>query len=160
VEYCSRGILLTLSNLSVYYEGMGVKHNMETKLRTTLDLPDYLVDEYESQRGDTPLEDFLITRLTECVDHYGDRPLFFSDSQVKELESLTGGFICTTSQKALDRLRSCQTIRIVSPDEEPVDIQLSSSLLTRLKSRCFGRTFPEAITEETIIGLEQYAQMR
>lgn len=130
--------------------------------RVEITLSDAVVDAYRElakRKGET-LEKILEDRLIACLDYDANRPLYFDDEERNELERLTGGRVISEPREALRRIKNCQSIWITDPEEEPVKVQLSPALLSRLLSRAFRRTREQTLREETVKGLERFCGMR
>lgn len=120
-------------------------------LSIKLEIPDDILKQYES-RGS--LEKVLSDHLTNCVTHTSKKPIYITDTYRKRLERLFGRNF-KDAEDLVHQMEKYVTARIGN-----VDVQLSPALLTRLKSRCFGKPFEQFLAERTVIGLEEYAMMR
>lgn len=120
-------------------------------LSIKLDLPDDILKVYES-RG--PLEKVLSDQLSKCVNHTSSRSLYLTDTNRKRLERLFGKNF-KDSDDLIHMMERYVTARIGN-----VEVQLPPQLLTRLKTRCFGKPFEQFLAERAIYGLEEYAGMR
>jgi hypothetical protein len=120
-------------------------------LSIKLDLPDNILAQYE-KRG--PIERVIASQLVKCADHTSSKPIYLTDTQRKRLERLFGKNFAS-SDELVHMMERYVTARIGE-----VDVQLPPALLTRLKTRCFGKPFEQFLAERTVIGLEEYAGMR
>ncbi len=120
-------------------------------LSVKLDLPDNVLKKYEL-RG--PIDKVLSETLTDCVNFTSTKPIYITDTQRKRLERLFG-----KNFKDADELIHMME-RYVTARIGDVDVQLPPQLLTRLKTRCFGKPFEQFLVERVIEGLELYAGMR
>lgn len=120
-------------------------------LSVKLDIPDETLKKYEL-RG--PLDKVLSETLTACVNFTASKPIYVNDTQRKRLDRLFG-----KNFKDADELIHMME-RYVTARIGDVDIQLPPQLLTRLKTRCFGKPFEQFLAERTVEGLELYAGMR
>jgi hypothetical protein len=116
-----------------------------------LSLPAEVVEKYESQG---PIEKVLAERLTSSVDYTAKKPLYLNDYQRTKLDRLFGRNFSTPDEvtKAIEKALS---VRV-----EEVPIALNPTLLSRLRSRCFGKTFEQFLQERVVAGLEEYCGMR
>ncbi len=120
-------------------------------LSIKLDIPDDVLKVYEL-RG--PLEKVLSEQLIKCVHHTSFKPIYLTDTNRKRLERLFG----KNFKDPEDLIHVME--RYVTARIGDVDVQLSPALLTRLKTRCFGKPFEQFLAERAIYGLEEYAGMR
>jgi|WetSurMetagenome_2_1015567.scaffolds.fasta_scaffold04523_4 hypothetical protein len=120
-------------------------------LSIKLDLPDEVVKQYEL-RGS--LEKVLSDQLTKCVNYTSTKPLYLTDIQRRRLDRLFGKNL-KDPEELVHMMERYVTARIGD-----VDIQLSPALLTRLKTRCFGKPFEQFLAERATIGLEEYCGLR
>jgi hypothetical protein len=129
--------------------------------RLTLSLSAEILDDYRAQADSQGIsvEELLGDRLSQCVSYNSNRPLYFNDDQRARLESVMGGGVCPDSEKAVSRIENTRSLNI-SAANRVTKVILPPSLVSRFKSRCFGRKWHQAITEEVIKGLEQYCAMR
>ena len=93
------------------------------------------------------------------MDRTAVTPLYFNDDQRTRLSIICGGQV-TDAEQALNRLEATQNLRLTAPGKKAVTIKLRPNLIQRMKTRCFGRTWPEALEEEVVFGLERYCQLR
>lgn len=121
------------------------------KISVKLDLPQEVLEAYEKEG---PVERVLADRLVASVAHTSKHPLYISDYQRSRLEKMFARNFSSVDEfvKTVERALS---VRI-----EGMPINLSPTLLTRLRSRCFGKPFEKFLEEETVRGLEEFAGMR
>jgi hypothetical protein len=119
-------------------------------------LPKEIADLYEIQAEDAgfTLEQVLQERLQACVYHDSDKPLYFSDQQRQELDSLLKRNV-GSAEKALLAIRSQLTV-----DVNGIKVLLAPNTLQRLKSRCFGKPFEQFFRETVNRVLEEFVVMR
>ncbi len=122
-------------------------------LKLTLELPSDVYHEYVKQSPDGDMEDVMSSRLAACVGYDADKPLYFSDAERQELEHLLGRNLSSASE-ALAAVKRALTVKL-----DGVEVPLQPALLTRLKTRCFGKTFPEFLKERIVRGLEEFTMM-
>lgn len=125
-------------------------------LRTTLQIPQAILTAYENEANakGVPLESVLSARLLAAASHSSIKPLYLEDPKRKELERLLGVNI-RSADHLISIVRSLQSVKVGD-----VSVPLKPTLLTRLKTRCFGKPFPDFLAERVSIGLEEYAGMR
>lgn len=125
-----------------------------TTLRITL--PAGVLAEYETQAAalNVAVEDLISVRLLACADHTSAKPLYFSDAQRQQLESILGKNLKSTGD-ALDQIRSAMSVRL-----EKVVISLKMNLLHKLKSRCLGMPWEKFLEETIVQQLERYVGIR
>ena len=123
-----------------------------TLLSIKLNVPKEVLDKYEDQGQD--LGRTMSKRLVQCADYVSEKPLYIDDRLRRRLERLFGKNF-DGADEVVHLMERYVTARV-----ENVEIQLSPQLLTRLKSRCFGKPFNQFLTERVIEGLEEYAMMR
>ena len=119
-------------------------------------LPKEIADLYEIQAEDAgfTLEQVLQERLQACVYFDSEKPLYFTDAQRQELDSLLKRNI-GSSEKALASIRSQLTAEISG-----IKVLLPPNVLQRLKTRCFGKPFEQFFRETVIRVLEEFVVMR
>jgi hypothetical protein len=117
-----------------------------------LTLPDETYTAYEALKQ--PIEKVFADRLVNCVDFTSKKPLYITDYQRQRLDRLFGRNFASTDE-LLRAIEKALSVRI-----EGIPINLNPTLLTRLRSRCFGKTFEKFLEELTVQGLEEYAGMR
>lgn len=120
-------------------------------LSIKLNIPDEVLKQYES-RG--TLEKVLSKTLTDCVSYSAEKPIYINDTQRKRLDRLFGRNF-NDADEIIQVMERYVTARIGD-----VEVQLPPQLLTRLKTRCFGKPFEQFLAEHTIQGLEEFAAMR
>ena len=119
-------------------------------------LPKEIADLYEIQAEDTgsTLEETLQDRLQSCVYYDSEKPLYFTDAQRQELDSLLKRNV-GSAEKALSAIRSQLTA-----DVGGFKVLLSPNVLQRLKTRCFGKPFEQFFRETVNRVLEEFVTMR
>ena len=130
----------------------------ETLCRLSLTIPEDLFDLYEQEsvEKEKTIDEVIIERLYACRHHHSSRGLYFNDEERSELESLTGGRILNTPQDAIKRVRNMESIRLGN-----IQVTISPTILTRLKSRCSrNMDFTEFVRTQAIHGLEQFVMLR
>lgn len=121
-------------------------------LAIKLNVPKEVLNKYESQGED--LGKVLSKRLIECVDYTAEKPLYVDDKMRRRLDRLFGKNFNNADQ-VVQMMERYVTIRVGK-----VNIQLSPLLISRLRSRCFGKVFDKFLEERVIEGLEEFAMMR
>lgn len=116
-----------------------------------LNIPEETLKKYES-RGS--LEKVMSETLTTCVDYTAQKPIYVNDTQRKRLDRLFGKNF-KDADEIIQMMERYVTARIGE-----VNVQLSPQLLTRLKTRCFGKPFEQFLAERAVQGLEEFAAMR
>ena len=116
---------------------------------------------YELQATDlgTSLEDLLEARLSQAVHMRDSKPLYFADLDRQELEALLGKNV-TSPVEVLRLLRTALSVRVSARPDISVRVDLKPHLLTRLRSRCFGKPFDEFLKLTITEALERYAGLR
>jgi hypothetical protein len=122
-------------------------------VKLLLDIPSDIYHRYVSQAGKGEVEDLISDRLTSCVDHTAAKGLYLNDPSRRSLEVLLGRNF-NTADDLVESVRKLAALRF--PE---VEIALQPQLLTRLKTRCFGKPFPEFLKERVVKGLEEYTMM-
>jgi hypothetical protein len=105
-------------------------------LRSRLDLPPAVIEEYERQataHGVT-LDELLSSRLAETVDFTSLKPLYISDEKRRELEAVLGRNL-NSPDELIKEVRRASTIRI-----DNVRVTLPQVVRSRLSSRHMDRT--------------------
>jgi hypothetical protein len=116
-----------------------------------LSLPSEMIESYEKQG---PLEKVISDRLQAAVDFTSKKPLYITDTQRARLDRLFGRNF-SSSDDLVRAIEKALTVRI-----EEVPVHLNPVLLTRLRSRCFGKPFERFLEEQTVKGLEEYCGLR
>jgi hypothetical protein len=120
-------------------------------LSIKLEIPDEALKIYEA-RG--PLDKTLAKTLATCVNYTAEKPIYFNDTQRKRLDRLFGRNF-KSAEEVIQIMERYITARIGE-----VDVQLSPQILTRLKTRCFGKPFEQFLAERVVQGLEEFVAMR
>lgn len=120
-------------------------------LSIKLTLPEEVLKKYEL-RGS--LEKVLSEQLTKCVDFTSQKPIYITDALRRRLDRLFGKNF-EDAEVLVGALERFVTARIGD-----VDVVLPFPLLSRLKSRCFGKPFEQFLTDRVIISLEEYCGIR
>jgi hypothetical protein len=116
-----------------------------------IQLPDEIVTKFESEG---PLDKVVTKRLLHAADFTSEKPLYITDVQRRRLDRLFGCNI--SSPEALIHLME----KYVTARIGEVDVTLSPVLLSRLKTRCFGKPFETFLSDLIVRGLEEYVGMR
>lgn len=128
--------------------------NQVTVVRMTLDLPEYVHDQYVLQSMETgkEVEDVMALRLLKCAQQKEDG-LWFDNSQKKRLDRCVGHTI-SNAEGALQRLENLSKITV-----DDITIELEPRLKQRLASRATMRRkdLTELIRHEVIMGLKRFA---
>lgn len=129
-------------------------------LLVRLRLSPELTAAYELQATDlgVSLEELLEDRLTQAVRMRDAKPLYFCDTDRQELESLIGKNVNTPAE-VLRLIRTALSVKISSRNTT-TRVDLKPNLITRLRSRCFGKPFDEFLRERIIEELERYCGIR
>jgi len=120
-----------------------------------------LASAYELQATDlnVTLEELLEARLTQFVGLRTIKPLYFSDDERREIESLLGKNF--NSIKELIRLiHIAMSVRLNGKPDVSCRVDLKPNLLTRLRSRCFGKPFEEFLSHTVVEELERFVGLR
>lgn len=101
------------------------------------------------------LESWIEDRLTRCLNHDAQRPLYFNDTSRERLEQLLGGVLLRDADDALRLLTSRFTLAV--GDEK--GIQIEEGVYTVLKERAsdLGLSLPDLIREAVANGLSDAA---
>lgn len=132
------------------------KADARTQVRFSISLPEPLYDRYAvraAQYNRTPEEE-IVLRLQRCADHTADTPIYLNDQDRKELCALTGKLIAN-STSLVQFVRNLMSLQV-----EHVEVPLSEQLVSRLKTRQFGHTWPEHIRYHVVDALEQFVGLR
>lgn len=125
--------------------------------RVHLCISEYLYDEYSKQaiaRGEE-VETTMANRLSRCLNHTANSPLYFNDEQRNELERATG-WAANEPAKVIARLHEVSSITV-----EDIKVEIPVRLRTRLESRVFrGETFEKVMRREVLLALEKFAGTR
>jgi hypothetical protein len=116
-----------------------------------LNLPKYLVEAFEKE-GD--LEAVLESRLIAAANYTSKKPLYIDDSTRQQFDSLFGKNF-STPEELLAAVKKLMTVKV-----EKVNIALNPTLITRLRTRCFGLPFEDFLVKQVVGGLEEYVGMR
>ena len=127
-----------------------------TVTKVSLRLPENIYDHYyeRAAKFGREIEDEINLRLRDCRDHTAASGIYLDDAARNELSQLAGKLI-RTPDDLLAWAKTMSTLHV-----EGVDIPLSTMLATRLRTRCFGHTWPEHIRKTVTELLEQSAGMR
>lgn len=110
--------------------------------------------ERAAKSGNDPEAEMLKT-LSRCRSHNDVSPIYLNDTERNELSQLAGHLL-RTPDEVLSWGRSLTSLHVAG-----VDIPLSTNLLTRLRTRCFGATkWDEFIQRIITEALEQYVGLR
>jgi len=126
-----------------------------------LRLTSELLSAYELQAADlnVPLEELLESRLVQMVAMRAVKPLFFSDEDRIELESLLGKNV-NSPIELIRLIRNALSVRISGKPDVSMRVDIKPNLLTRLRSRCFGKPFEDFLKQVITEGLETYVGLR
>ena len=99
-------------------------------LAIKLHLPERLLDSYQAEADNygVSLEELISHRLMVCRDHNAQKPLYFNDSDRRELEKILGKNVASTAD-ALALLRRMVSIKLAG-----ANIEISPGLLRDRKS--------------------------
>lgn len=122
-------------------------------VKLMLEIPSDVYHKYVEQAGKEELEDILADRLKSCVSHTSTKPLYIDDATRQQFEKLLGRNFSTPTA-LLEAVKKALTIKLSG-----VDVQLPPQLLTRLKTRCFGKPFPDFLKDQVVHELEEYTMM-
>lgn len=115
-----------------------------------------LVEKYqvEAQNYGVSLEELLANRLSECADYNATKPLYFNDSQRRDMEALLGKNVSKPGD-VLVVLRKALAIKI-----NGVSILLKPDVLERLRTRHHSGDFSEWLGVLVTQELEKYCGLR
>jgi hypothetical protein len=138
--------------------GGGIYMDNEVTLRVSVPQP--ILDQYEEQATQlgVPVEDILSVRLQNCVTLNDNRPIYFTDDQRRELDSLMGKNLRDAAD-LIKWVRKVLSVRVNDGQKTHI-IALKPTLVQRLKTRCFGKPFPAFLKDTTIIELERFVGLR
>lgn len=114
-------------------------------------LPQEVLDQFQEEGN---LGNNISKHLMATKDFTSDKPIYITDVLRRRLDRLFG----RNFQSATELVEAME--RYVTARIGEVDIQLQPILLTRLKSRCFGKPFEQFLSERIVTGLEEFAGMR
>lgn len=123
-------------------------------VNVTLDLPEDVYNLYNERSENKDISKALSDRLVKCANHAAEKGLYIDDGARQKLDNLLGYNISSTEQ-LLDLVE-----KIVSMKVGSVRVPLKSSVLTRLKSRCYGMEFPEFVKQQVTRDLEVFTGLR
>lgn len=118
--------------------------------KPTLDIPESVYREYAAQ-GD--VDAAISTRLVTCIHHTSKKPIYIDDLTRKQFEKLLGRNF-STAEALLAAVRTLMTVKVAD-----IEVPLQPTLLQRLRTRCFGQTFDQFLTERIVRELEEYTMM-
>ena len=126
-----------------------------------LHLTQTVANAYELQATalNIPLESLLESRLAQFVSLSDAKPLYFTDEDRRDLEALLGKNVSTPIE-VLRLLRTYHSVRISGKPDLNVRVDLKPNLLSRLRSRCFGKSFDDFLKSTIITELERFAGLR
>ena len=127
-----------------------------------LKLAPELVAAYEIQADDLnlTLEELLELRLNKFVRLNDNKPLYFTDNERQELESLLGKNISSPTE-LIRLMKNALSVKIVEKSTDfSVRVDLKPHLLGRLHSRCFGKPFPDFMKQTITEELERFCGVR
>lgn len=131
--------------------------NPLSSVQVRLNVSEYVFDEYSKQaiaKGED-VETTMANRLSRCMAHTANAPLYFNDEQRNELQRATG-WSATDPTKVIARLREVSSVTL-----DDIKIEIPVRLRTRLESRVFkGQTFESMVTKEVIQALERHVGIR
>lgn len=127
-----------------------------TKVKLQITLPESLYDQFAERatKIGRPVESEIISRLQRCATHTATTPIYLDDHDRSELSQAAGQLLQTPAEVINWAKRTVQ-IEVAG-----VKIDLSERLLSRLKSRCFGKSLDETIKQYVLEGLERAVGMR
>lgn len=121
-----------------------------------IELPEEIVAKYERQakKQKVPLEELLSDRLKTAVSYTSSKPIYLSDDYRQTVEKLLKRNIDGPGNliKALERL--------VDVKVGKTTIDIPPRVLERVKTRCFGKPFDQVLSEQVVLGLEQFVGLR
>ena len=123
-----------------------------------LDLSDAVLKKYreESETYGVELEELLANRLSECVNYNSTKPLYFTDTQRQNLETMLSRNIGSPGE-VLEILRRFLTVKV-----NGISMTLRPEVLERLRTRHFdhSRDFGTYLTDCVNEWAETAAGMR
>lgn len=121
-----------------------------------LALPEKILDAYqaEADQYDVPVDDLIAHRLTTCVDHTAQKPLYFDDTDRQAVEKLLGRNF-RSAKEVVALIRNLVSVKLAG-----IDVNLSPTLLVRLQTRCFKPPFDQWVAQLVAEQLEQFCGMR
>jgi len=110
-----------------------------------LDLSDAVLKKYreESETYGVELEELLANRLSECVDYNATKPLYFTDVQRRNLETMLGRNVNGPGE-VLEIIRRFLTVKV-----NGISMTIRPEVLERLRTRHFdhSRDFGTYLTD-------------
>lgn len=133
---------------------MATQTSARVKLQITL--PEALYDGYAERavKMGRSVEAEIIARLQRCVEFTATSPIYLDDTARNEISVVAGQLIQTVP----DLLNWSK--RMVQINVAGVEVKLDERLLSRLKSRCFGKSLEDTIRGYVVEGLESAVGMR
>lgn len=133
---------------------------MDNEVTLRVSVPQPILDQYEEQAAQlgVPVEDILSVRLQNCVTLNDNRPIYFTDAQRRELDSLVGKNL-RDADELIKWVRKALSVR-VSDGQRTHIFELKPNLVQRLKTRCFGKPFPTFLRDTITVELERFAGLR
>lgn len=132
------------------------KTSAPSHIKLTLRLPEELYDAYGARalkRGREP-EHEIAAHLAATKDYNGSQPIYLTDDDRNTLSVLAGRTI-RTPQDLISWAHSISSIKVAG-----TEVELSETLLIRLRSRAFGKPMPEHIRKTVTECLEEFVGMR
>ena len=125
-------------------------------VKVALRIPEAVLSAYEDQAVERkrPVEDVLTERLSKCLSHLDQNPIYLSDKEVSELSQIaTQQITC-----AADLIQWAKQLTTFKVGE--VEVPLSATLVKRLETRRFGKTWNQVMNDLVTDGLEKAVGMR
>lgn len=94
--------------------------------------------------GKSP-EEIMAQRLTACVNHTAEKPVYFNDDQRREIEGLLDGNFAK-AEEIISKVRPLSGVTV-----DGVFVPLNPRQIERIKSRCFYGTKYEDKLKEIIL---------
>ena len=120
-------------------------------------VPADIAEEYQEQADSagTTLATVVSERLTKCVYHAADKPLYFDDADRQELDRLLD-YNFKSAQEVIERLNSLLSVVKLDALEDSAVIQLSPNQLYRLQGRCnYGAKLGDKAKEFALEGINR-----
>ena len=113
----------------------------------------YLALEQQCRDGQT-VDQLAADRLAETADFNALKPIYINDDHRQQLDRVLGRNH-TTPEELLHSVTRLSAVSVAG-----VQVDLHPRLLTRLRSRCFGKPFPKFLADLIMEELERFAGMR
>jgi hypothetical protein len=103
----------------------------------------------QAAHDDLSVEEKLTERLAETISFTAEKPIYIDDVFRQRIDKMLGRNI-GSAEELLTAIQHGTTIECAD-----VQVHIEDNLMRRLKSRLFGRSFAQVVTEAVIYGLKQ-----